>query len=224
MSSKKIAVVLSGCGYLDGAEIREAVITLLELDKQGAETKIFSPKKEVQEVNHFTNEPTGERIDSFEMSARIARGELEELSKLKAEDFDGVVFPGGFGAAKHLCDFAEKGPEMSVTDETKRVLMEFYNAGKPIGAMCIAPVLLAKTFGDQLDTPVKLTIGNDEGTASACESWGARHENCGAASYIKDETHKMATTPAYMLEAPIAEIAKGIAGCVYSVLEMTKPS
>jgi enhancing lycopene biosynthesis protein 2 len=218
-SQKRVGVVLSGCGYLDGAEIQEAVCTLLSLDRRGAKLVAMAPDVEqMHVVDHVRGAPAegqGRRV--LEEAARIVRGELVELSQVSAKDLDALVFPGGFGVAKNLCSFAVDGRNMKVLPAVERLARDVRQAGKPSGYVCIAPVIAAKLFGAE---GVKLTIGNDRDTAAAMESWGARHVDCRVEDIAVDERLKIVSTPAYMLGPWIAPVAVGIDKLVSAVLEM----
>jgi enhancing lycopene biosynthesis protein 2 len=215
---KKIGVVLSGCGVFDGSEIHEAVITLLAIDRNGAEAVCMAPDMELDEVDHLTSQPTGAKRNVLVESARIARGKIRNIAEVKATELDALIFPGGFGAAKNLCDFAFKGPQASVNAEVARLLQEMTAAKKPVGALCIAPALVATVLGKS-QSP-KLTIGTDAGTAGAINQTGSVHVDCGAREMVVDTEHKIVSTPAYMLAGSIAEAAEGIEKAVKAVLEM----
>jgi enhancing lycopene biosynthesis protein 2 len=199
----KIAVILSGCGVRDGSEIHESVTALLCMDQAGHEVQMFAPDKEQTAViNGVTGKATDEKRNILVESARIARGNIQALTRLCVADFDAVVLPGGFGAATNLCDFAINGPNCAINPDLERVLMDARNAGKIMGFMCIAPVIAARVFGkDQ----VRMTIGNDPGTAAACEAMGANHICCRYNEACVDARLKVVTTPAYMLAASIAQ-------------------
>jgi len=216
---KKVAVILSGCGVYDGSEIHEAVLTLLAIDKAGAEAVCAAPDIPQREVvNHLTGQPVpGETRNVLVESARIARGKIIPLNQLKVEDIDAVVLPGGFGAAKNLSDFAEKGPDCEVLPELADFLRRAHQAGKPIGFICIAPALAAKLFGQE---GVEVTIGTDQATAKVIEKMGARHLTCNVRNAIVDRDRKIVTTPAYMLANRISEAEAGITKLVQSVLEL----
>ena len=218
---KKIGVLLSGCGVYDGAEIHEAVLTLLAIDKAGAEAVCMAPDiDQMHVVNHITGEESGEKRNVLLESARIARGNIKPLSDIKANDIDALIFPGGFGAAKNLCDFAVKGADCSVQDDVARLVKEVMAAKKPIGAACISPVLLAGIFkGDESTTPT-LTIGNDTATASAIESMGSSHINCPVKEFTVDEENKIVSTPAYMIGTKISDVAQGLEKMVTAVIEL----
>jgi enhancing lycopene biosynthesis protein 2 len=219
MSNKKrVGVVLAGCGVQDGSEIHEAVITLLALDRAGAEAICAAPDMQLQTVNHLTGKATGERRSVLVESARIARGKVRDIAKVMAADVDALVFPGGFGAAKNLCDFASKGAGCTVHPEVEKLARAVHAAGKPIGAMCIAPVVVAKLFGAEHP---KVTIGDDVETAQAIEAMGARHEGRGVQEVVIDRDRRLVTTPAYMLARSISEAAGGIESLVREVLAMT---
>ena len=213
-----VAVVLSGCGYLDGSEIQEAVFTLYFLDLGGAEVQCFAPDKaQMHVVDHLKGEPTTEQRNVLTEAARIARGKIRPLAELDMANFDAVVMPGGFGAAKNLSDFALVGADASVEPDLVKVLQAAYEANKPIGAVCIAPAVLAaalKSFG----ASATLTIGDDAATAAALEACGSTHHNCTVESAIYDEAHKIASAPAYMFDASPKGVAAGIQKTVDKVL------
>ena len=107
MSSKNILVILSGCGVYDGAEIHESVLTLLALARHGASVTIAAPNKDQMHViNHATGDVMSESRNVMVEAARIARGQITDLSEIQSGDYDAVFIPGGFGAAKNLCTFA----------------------------------------------------------------------------------------------------------------------
>ncbi|MHC5009955.1 MAG: isoprenoid biosynthesis glyoxalase ElbB, partial [Planctomycetota bacterium] len=206
----------------DGAEIHESVLTLLALDRAGADIHCFAPDvPQAQVVNHVTGEATGESRNVLVESARIARGEIRPLADADAGALDAVILPGGFGAALNLCDFATKGADATVNPDVSRLLQAMYAAKKPIGAICIAPAVVARALGDKAPT---LTIGNDAGTAKAIEACGARHENCPVESFVVDSQNRIVTTPAYMLGPTIRHVAEGIERCVAEVLKMVEPA
>lgn len=216
--SKTVGVILSGCGYLDGAEIHEAVCTLLALDRAGATIRCFAPDAEFEVVDHRTGEPTGERRNALTESARIARGQIEDVAEAKAETLDALALPGGFGAAKVLSDFAQKGTGCEVNGAVARLLRDMHAAGKPIAALCIAPAVVARALGEHHPT---LTIGSDAGTAAALEQMGCTHRDCPVTEFVVDEQHKIVSTPAYMLGPGIAQVQKGIEKAIDALLAMT---
>lgn len=218
MSKPTFAVVLSGCGVYDGAEIHEAVLTLLAIDRHGGTYQCFAPDMASRDViNHLTGQATGESRNVLAESARIARGKIKPLSAFDPSGFDALVMPGGFGAAKNLSSFALDGPECTVQADVERALRGMHAAGKPIGALCIAPAIVARVLG-----AVELTIGNDVGTASALEQMGATHRNAGHGQIVVDAKAKVVTTPCYMLDASIGQIAEGADAAVRALLEMIK--
>lgn len=215
----RVGVVLSGCGFLDGAEIQESVLTLLALDRAGAEVSCFAPDADqVKVVNHLTGKEMHERRNVLVESARIARGKIADVAAANAADLDALILPGGFGAALNLCDFAVKGPHCTVHPAVARLVQAVHAAGKPIGAICIAPALIAKVLGDQ----VRVTIGSDATTARAIQAMGAVHESCPVEQFVVDRGHKVVTTPAYMLGPGVKDVAAGIERCVAEVLAMVR--
>lgn len=213
---KKIAVILSGCGVYDGSEIHEATLTLYSIMKQGATYEIFAPDvKQAHVVNHLTGEEMTEERNVLVESARIARGAIKNLKEYDASKFDALIIPGGFGAAKNLSTFAFAGTDMDINPDVEKAIGETVKAKKPIGALCIAPVILAKMFPN-----IGLTIGQDGDTAEAIESLGAVHHETAHGEVIVDEEYKVATTPCYMLDANILQIAEGAENVVREVLGM----
>jgi enhancing lycopene biosynthesis protein 2 len=215
---KKVAVILSGCGFLDGAEITEAISTLIAIGQNGATYKIFAPDKDVAETNHLTQKPTGQKRNTLQEAARIARGDIQPLETLKARDFDALAFPGGFGAALHLCNFAEKGSGGQIDPQVARVVQEFHHDRKPIAAICIAPAIMALALGK---TGLNVTIGDDQGTASELEKTGAKHTNCAVEKFVVDQGNKVITTPAYMYgSAKPHQIFEGVSGAISELIKM----
>ena len=215
---KRIGVVLSGCGVFDGSEIHEAVLTLLAIDRNGAEAICMAPDKEFPEINHLTKEATGAKRNALLESARIARGNIRCIKEVKASDLDAIIFPGGYGAAKNLCNFAEKGAKAEVHPEVERLLKEMATAKKPICAICIAPTLVAATLG-KMFAP-KITIGSDAETATAIKATGSEHVECPVTEFVLDKSNKIVSTPAYMLAGRISEAAEGIDKAVKATIEL----
>ena len=216
--TKKVAVILSGCGVYDGAEIHESVITLLRLDQRGAQVQCFAPNiAQMHVINHLTGEEMPESRNVLVESARIARGEVKDIREANAEDFDALIVPGGFGAAKNLSNFAVEGPHCSVNPDVLALAEAFADACKPVGLICISPALAAKIYGPG----VVCTIGNDAGTAAAVEKMGGKHEECDVHDIVEDTQRKLVTTPAYMVAKSISEAAGGIYKLVDRVLELT---
>jgi enhancing lycopene biosynthesis protein 2 len=217
-AKKRIGVILSGCGYLDGAEIHEAVVTLLALDRRGADVVIAAPDVEQADViDHRTGEPSRETRRVLAEASRIARGRIVDLAKLAPDELDGLILPGGYGAAKNLCNFASAGDAVVVNADVERVIRALRRAGKPMGFICIAPVIAAKVLGEE--RPL-LTIGDDRATAAALEKLGARHEDRPVDAITIDQRLKLVSTPAYMLGPSIAAVAAGIEKLVAAVLEL----
>lgn len=213
---KKIAVVLSGNGVFDGAEIHEATLTLLAIARNGATYQCFAPDiDQAHVVNHITGEEMQETRNVLIEAARIARGNIKALSEYNAADFDALVFPGGFGAAKNLCTFAFDGPDCTVNKDVETAIRSTVVAEKPIGALCISPALITKVLGD-----VQVTIGNDKGTVEAIETLGGTHLQTSHGEIVVDEKYKVITTPCYMLDATIDQIADGAENAVKKVLEL----
>ena len=217
--SKRVAVVLSGCGFLDGAEISESVLTLLHLDRAGADVQCFAPDRDqMHVVDHRVGEPVdGESRNVLAEAARIARGKVLPLAQADATQFDALVMPGGFGAAKNLSNFALAGADAEVDPDLVTLISGMRAAGKPIGAICISPAVLAVALRGS-ETKAKLTIGEDAGTAGAIESVGCEHENCAVDGFTVDAEHKIVSTPAYMYDAGIADVSAGIEKLVGQVL------
>ena len=216
--SKKIAVILSGCGVYDGAEIHESVITLLRLDQRGAQVQCFAPNiAQLHVINHLTGEEMPESRNVLVESARIARGNIKDIREADVEDFDALIVPGGFGAAKNLSNFAVEGAGCTVQPEVLALAEAFAEAGKPVGLICISPALAAKIYGPG----VTCTIGNDADTAAAMNKMGATHTDCAVNDIVEDKARKLVSTPAYMLAQSISEAASGINKLVDRVLELT---
>ncbi|MBW1650214.1 MAG: isoprenoid biosynthesis glyoxalase ElbB [Deltaproteobacteria bacterium] len=214
---KQIAVVLSGCGFKDGSEIHESVLTLLAIDKNNARYTCFAPDIDnIEIINHITNQKTGEKRNVLIESARIARGDIYPLNKFDAKNFDALVFPGGFGAAANLSTFAIQGADCSVNNEVSEAIAQMLKAKKPIGALCIAPVILAKLIKN-----AELTVGDCINTASLIEKMGAVHKKSSATDIIIDKTNKLITTPCYMLATRISQIAEGAEKLVKEILNLT---
>lgn len=216
--SKKIAVILSGCGVYDGAEVQESVIILLRLDQRGAQVQCFAPDiAQLHVINHLTGEEMPESRNVLVESARIARGEVKDIGKANAADFDALIVPGGFGAAKNLSNFAVEGAACSVNPQVLALAEAFAEAGKPVGLICISPALAAKIYGPG----VTCTIGTCADTAAALEKMGATHQECAVEDIVEDNARKLVSTPAYMLGKNISEVASGINKLVDRVLELT---
>jgi enhancing lycopene biosynthesis protein 2 len=218
----KVAVLLAGCGHLDGAEVREAVLTLLALDQHGAAFQCIAPNAPQHHViNHVTGKPvSGALRNILEESSRIARvGQCLDLARAKAADYDALLMPGGFGVAKNHCSFAFKGAEAEVRPDVAAFVRAFFEAAKPVGAICIAPALVALTLAGR--DSAQLTLGNDVGCAAAMTKLGQQHKDTpNARDIVIDEAHKLVTTPAYMFDdARLSDVWVGIERCVAEVLK-----
>ncbi|KQQ53837.1 isoprenoid biosynthesis protein [Pseudomonas sp. Leaf127] len=215
---KKVAVILSGCGVYDGAEIHESVLTLLRLSQRGVEVQCFAPDiAQRHVVNHLTGQVADESRNVLVESARIARGAIQDIRQAQAGDFDAVLVPGGFGSAKNLSSLAVEGAACEVQGDVLALLKAFATAGKPVGLICITPALAAKIYGPG----VVCTIGNDADTAATIEQMGGVHKACAVEDIIEDTEHKLVTTPAYMLAQNISEAAAGINKLVDRIIELT---
>jgi enhancing lycopene biosynthesis protein 2 len=218
--TKRVGVILAGCGWLDGAEVHEAVCTLLSLDQRGAEVIMMAPDvDQMHVVDHLGGDPSGDRRNVLVESARIARGEVVDIRQVQVADLDALVLPGGFGAAKNLCSFAVDGPKMTINADVERLVRGMHAAQKPQGFICIAPAIGAAVLGP--DHGVELTIGNDTDTAAAITSMGARHIETVPGQIHIDLPNKVVSTPAYMLGPSIAQVYAGIDALVETVIELT---
>ncbi|XP_062906280.1 glutamine amidotransferase-like class 1 domain-containing protein 3, mitochondrial [Mobula hypostoma] len=225
-SGARVAVVLSGCGVFDGTEIHEASAILVHLSRGGADFQVYAPNvSQMHVIDHVKGEATAESRNVLVESARIARGQVLDLVRLRAEDHDAVIFPGGFGAAKNLSTFATDGKDCQVIPDVCRVLTEFHKAQKPIGLCCIAPVLAAKVLPG-----VEVTVGHEEdeggrwpyaGTAAAIKAMGAKHQVTEVDQAHVDSENKIVTTPAFMCETKLHQIFDGIGEMVQRVLKLT---
>ncbi len=216
---KNIGVIISGCGYLDGAEIREAVLTLLSIDKYGARPSIYAPNvDQYHVVNHLTGEETGESRNVLLEAGRIARGEVIDLSEIKMNELDALIIPGGFGVAKNLSSLAFEGQKGSIHPVFSKVLKDCHDSHKPIGAICISPAVICMALGK---AQPELTIGNDTSTAGIINELGGKHIDCDVHQIHTDKKNKIVSTPAYMYgDAPISRIAQGIDQCVKEVINL----
>ena len=216
--SKKIAVVISGCGHLDGAEIRESIFTLLYLDDEGAEVQVFAPDKNQHHVvNHLTGEEaSGESRNVLVEAARIARGEVKPLAEANHDEFNALIIPGGFGAAKNCSTIAFDVANASIDESFSNIINQFYDAGKPIGAICIAPAALAAALKDK--TKAKVTLG-DESNSELVEGLGGKHEEKNTDEICIDSENNIITTSAYMRDDRISLVSEGIKKLVQEVLK-----
>ncbi|ASA57557.1 isoprenoid biosynthesis glyoxalase ElbB [Vibrio gazogenes] len=214
---KKIAVILSGCGVFDGAEIHESVLALLAIERQGASWHCFAPDIEQHHViNHKTGDVTEEKRNVLTESARIARGQITDLSTINPTDYDALLLPGGFGAAKNLTDFAINGAECSINTHVASACRAFAQSGKPAGYLCIAPAIIPMIY----EAGVRGTIGHDPNTAAAFQALGGEHIDCPVDDIVYDERYNVLSTPAYMLAGSISEAASGIDKLVKKLVEL----
>lgn len=213
----KIAVILSGCGVYDGSEIHEATMTMLVIEQAGASYELFAPDiNQAHVINHLNGEVMEEKRNVLIESARIARGEIKDLKTFSAANFDAIIFPGGFGVAKNLCSYAFDGADFTVDEEVQRVILEMRAANKPIGALCISPVLMAKVLQGSL-----VTIGTDKQTAAHITEIGSKHSITNIHSdFVVDESNKLVTSPCYMLNGKISDIYTGAKYAVEAVLKL----
>ncbi len=216
MRKKIFAVILAGCGHQDGAEIHEATLTLWAIHKHGADFQCYAPDiKQHHVLNHITGQEMSEQRNVLIESARIARGKVAALATFSPDSVDALVLPGGFGAAKNLCSYAFDGPDCTVQSDVARAIRAMHQTGKPIGALCIAPVIVAKVLGN-----VSLTIGQDTGTAGHLAAMGAKHQPTREGEIVVDEANKIVSTPCYMLDSRIDQIAKGVDSLIAAMLRM----
>lgn len=223
----RVAVVLCGSGRADGSEIHESVSCLVHLSRLGAAYRCFAPDApQAEVVNHLTGKPVPETRNQLVEAARIARGEVDPLAALRVEDYDAVVFPGGFGAAKNLCTFAKDGPGCTVIPDVERVVKGFHAARKPIGMCCIAPVIGAKVLGTKAGGPgVRVTVGDDQGVGAAIASWGSASVARPVDQALVDDAARLATAPAYMYgDATPHEVFEGIGRMIERTLAMVAPA
>ena len=214
---KKIAVILSGSGVFDGTEIHEAVLALHAIEQQGASWHCFAPNIDQHHViNHQTGEEMPENRNVLVEAARIARGNIDDIANLNPADYDAVLLPGGFGAAKNLSDFAFAGAGCEVDPEVLRTCQGFAKEEKPAGFLCIAPALIPVIYGPG----AKGTIGNDPDTAHAFNRMGGEHINCPVDEYVLDQKRRILSTPAYMLASSISEAASGINKLVKELVKL----
>jgi enhancing lycopene biosynthesis protein 2 len=220
---KRIGVLLSGCGNRDGSEIHEATLTLAAIDRHGAAAVCVAPHTQQAWVfNHFEKvESRAERRNAIFEAARIARGEIREISTVSMDELDALILPGGQGAVRTLCDYAEKGTGCAIDPQVERLLKEALAQRKPIGALCIAPVVVARAFRGAAGVRLKLTIGNDIEAARAIEAFGAVHVPREATELCVDVTYRVVSTPCYMLAQRISEVEVGVNRLVEEVLAMT---
>jgi len=212
----KFAVILSGCGTFDGAEIHEAVLTLLAIANNNCSYEIFAPDvDQMHVVNHLNGQEMNEKRNVLIESARIARGKIASLSTFNPDSFDVLMFPGGFGGAKNLSDYAVKGKDLKVNPEVMKAIKSMYAQNKPIGSLCITPVIMAKVLGN-----VELTVGSDNTTVDHVKALGANHKNTRNGEIVIDKKNKLVTAPCYMLDAKITDIANETDLVVKAIIDL----
>ena len=214
-----IAMVLSGCGYLDGSEIQETVFAMLSLEQRGVAVQCFAPEgNQTRVVDHQTGDELSARRSMIQEAARICRGKIKTLAALDPSKWDGLVIPGGFGVALNLSDFALKGDATQVDPALAELIIAFHGQKKPIGAICIAPAVIARVLGKY---GVQLTLGEPSEAATILESWGARYQACDREGVVVDSDHKIVSTPAYMYDdSSPARVFTGIAKLIDELLTM----
>lgn len=220
---KPIAVVLAGSGRADGSEIHESVSVLVHLSRHGVAYQCFAPDQpQADVIDHATGKPMPESRNCLAEAARISRGDIRDIRSLHAADFAAVIFPGGYGAAKNLCSFATEGAACTVQPHVARVLKEFRDASKPIGLICIAPVLAAAVFGREMRQACSITLGADAGNdaAAAAKTMGAVHVARPVTEALVDAANRIVTTPAYMCDATPFEVFTGIGRLVDEVVRL----
>ena len=216
----KFAIILAGCGVYDGAEIHESVMSMLAVERNGGEFQIFAPDvRQHHVVNHISGDEMDETRNVLIESARIARGNIKPLTEYKPEDFDALLLPGGFGVAKNLCTYAFDGPELTIDKVVEHAIKSTHEAGKAIGALCIAPVLVAAIVKG-----ADLTIGKDESTAAHLEELGAVHIETGPGEVVIDTANRIVTNPCYMLDSTISDIANGADNVVKALIDLKNNS
>jgi len=210
------AVILAGCGNKDGAEIHESVLTLLSIDRAGHQYQCFAPDvPQARVLNFLTNEEMKEKRNVLLESARIARSKIKPLSDFSKDDFDILVLPGGSGVAYNLCTFGLDGDRMTVLPQVEASVRAMHEAGKPIGALCISPVIIAHVL-----KKVTVTFGKDEKINAIFQKSGSKTTNADARSIVIDHENKIVTTPCYMLDARISEISEGIDKLVQELIKL----
>lgn len=214
---KKIAVILSGCGNRDGSELQETLSLLLAIDRRGWKYQCFAPQGDFKVVSYLDGKETGETRNIYSESARIARGDIKELSSYTPSEYDALALPGGMGAARNLSSYAFEGENMQVIPPVEKAIRNTFEARKPIMAMCIAPMVLSKVLGNE---HIQLTLGQPCGAASAAQTLGVNHVNCNATEVCVDKENKILSTPAYMVGSRISEIFAGAENMVAELEKM----
>jgi enhancing lycopene biosynthesis protein 2 len=217
--SKKIAVLLGGCGHFDGSEIRESILTLLAIDKCGAEAVCLAPDDaQKRVVHHGKGAAVSGTRHMLEESARIARGKVLPLDPKTITTYDALIMPGGTGLAYSFFDYAEKGRACTIREDVRETILAMVRAGKPMGAICISPMIVARALKD---TGITVTLGSTPNVAEDMAAWGAKFKECRVDDCVVDVANKIVTTPAYMVGgAHIKDAATGIEKCVKAMMEM----
>lgn len=225
---KKVAVLLAGCGVYDGSEIHEAVFTLLSIARQGGSYQCFAPDKEqLHVINHVTGSEMPEKRNVLVESARIARGEIKPVSELKPSEYDGLVIPGGFGAAKNLNQWAIKGPEGEIDPDVARVIREFVKARIPVAGLCMGPTVIASALKGVL-TGARLTVGSTaekspydiQAISNGLVSTGAVAEYKTIREFTVDDELKIVTAPCYMMEGSIDQVYGNVQQAIEALFDL----
>ena len=212
---KKIAIIIGGCGHRDGSEIHETTMTMLAVEEHGATYQLFAPNRNQYHVlNHLDGTEMHEQRNMLVEAARIARGNILPLENFDVNQFDAVIFPGGFGVAKNFFNYAFKGMDCEVDEQIAHIIQSVHQAGKPIGALCISPVLMAKILGN-----ITVTIGQDAKTARDIEQMGATNVNTSNGDVVTDKKNKIFSTPCYMLDANLVDIHEDAYNLVEAMME-----
>ncbi len=224
----KFGILLSGCGVYDGAEIQEATMAMLAIKEAGHEYQCISLNKEQHHViNHLTGEEIDQRRNMMVESARIARGEVVEVKNISPADIDALVIPGGFGSAKNFSKWAFLGPEGEIDAEIKLLIVNMVNVGKPVCALCVSPVVVAKAL-EGSGISANMTLGSDQesspydiaGFNGGIEAVGAKAEMKTIKEILVDETNKIVTAPCYMMDANILEIRNNVKQAIEATISL----
>lgn len=223
-----IGVLLSGNGVYDGAEIQEAVLTLLAIDEMGWNAVCISVDKPQHHViNHLTGEVMDESRNMLVEAARIARGQITPIDSISPADIDALVIPGGFGSAKNFTSWAFDGPESTILPEVKLLLVNLVNVGKPIVALCVSPVVVAKAFEGSSIHPT-LSLGSASESSpydinsfnEGLRATGAIAQERTIREVLIDPTNRIICAPCYMMDARITEINANIKQAMVALNEI----
>ena len=213
----KVALILAGCGYLDGSEIQETVLTILALEQLGVQWQGLALNKNQTHIVNHTNQTVQkeQQRNMIEESARITRGNIIDIEEADTDDYDAIIFPGGFGVAKNIFNFALVGDDTYKIDETLlKFTRAFYLANKPAGFICISPLIVPLIYPKNTN----ITIGTDEDITNIVEKKGVKHIAKASMEICVDESSKVVTTPAYMNAKNIVEVQQGIYKLVEKVI------